>query len=459
MNPEINYYNQRIQNLIQRMVPNSLLVLFSASEKIRNHDAHYPYRNFSDLLYLTGINQENIILLISSNGLCRVFAEKRTLDQNRWEGYRLTATDIANRLGYTSKDSYADIKDFWNQLEMLMKDTSSIYIDFKSENEYVTKIFNSIGKVSNRSKTIFPENIINSSSLLHEMRLFKDPLEISLLQKACDISAKSHTNLMKYTRSRIKNGMIYEYELKAFLESEFIRRSGGQLAYSSIVASGNNATVLHYIECNTVVQENDLLLVDAGCEYQGYASDITRTYPINGKFTPIQKELYEVVLKAQLASIEKAYPNSTLTDVHKATINILVDALWDFGLLKKCIREVDKKGRRVFFTPSSREEVLEKHYYRDYYMHGTSHYLGLDVHDVGRYYINSKERLLEKNMVFTVEPGLYIPLDYEHIPTEFRGIGIRIEDDILITEDGHKVLTEIAPKTVDEIESLETLFS
>ena len=454
------YYKTRINNILKKMQPNSILVVLSASEKLRNQSSHYPYRNNSDILYLTGVNQENIAFVLHSNGLCKVFAEERTPTQNRWEGLRLTALDIAKNIGYDSQENIGNIKDLWKDLELLCKNVTTLYVDFKNSHTDQNQIFSLLNKISinTRKGDLVPNSIINYNILLHESRLYKDSLEIEYLKKAADISTKAHTNLMKYTRARIKNNSnVYEYEFRAFLESEFSRRGGIDLAYSSIVASGNNATILHYIACNSLSKKDNLLLVDAGCEYKGYASDITRTYPVSGKFSSLQKDLYNLVLEAQLASIDLAKPKSTLSEIHKITVKYLVDGLWDMGLLKKCIQSFEN-GKPIFVSPGSKEEVIEKNYYRDYYMHGTSHYLGLDVHDVGQYFIDGKERLLEPGMCFTIEPGLYFPNDYEHLPEEFKGIGIRIEDNILITDTNHEIITSHAPKKVHDIEELEFLF-
>ena len=260
---------------------------------------------------------------------------------------------------------------------------------------------------------------------------------------------------MQYTfeQTQLKKP-IYEYSLRSFLESKLMEEGAESVAYPSIVASGGNATILHYISCKSNVKKKDLLLVDAGCEYQGYASDITRTYPVSGKFSEAQKDIYQIVLTAQKEALKECKPGSTIGKIHNKAIQILCEGLWSLGLFKKAIKKEENK-KFTFTKPSSLSEVIEKKYYYDYYMHHTSHYLGLDVHDVGNYYNHKKKhRKLEPGMVFTVEPGLYFPKIYQHIPTHYKGIGIRLEDDVLITQKDKEVLTQLAPKEIDEIESI-----
>ena len=286
------------------------------------------------------------------------------------------------------------------------------------------------------------------------MRLFKEDSEISLMRRAAQISADAHTYLMSYGRSKISSkNKIYEYELRAFLEAEFFKKGSEALAYPSIIAGGENATILHYSKCDDLVESDSLVLADAGCEYKGYASDITRTFPISGKFTQTQKEVYSIVLAAQKSALKECKPGSNLKKIHDAAVRTLADGLWELGFLKKCIKE-EKNKHFIFTTPRSRKEVIQKEYYRPFYMHYTSHFLGMDVHDVGDYFIKEKHRPLKAGMVFTVEPGLYFPSIYKHIPKKFRGIGIRIEDDILITKDGFENLSQSAPKEIKDIEEL-----
>ena len=260
---------------------------------------------------------------------------------------------------------------------------------------------------------------------------------------------------MLYTRKQIKQKKtIYEYSLRSFLEAEFMKQGADTIAYPSIVAAGENTTVLHYINCRSNINSKDLLLVDAGCEYKGYASDITRTYPVSGKFSEAQKDIYKIVLRAQKSALKECKPGSTIGRIHDKAVRVLCEGLWDLDLFKKSITE-EKNKKFIFTKPSSLDEVIEKNYYSYYYMHYTSHYLGLDVHDVGNYYNHKKKhRKLEPGMVFTVEPGLYFPKIYNHIPKQYKRMGIRIEDDVLITKKGKEVLTEFVPKEIDEIESL-----
>ena len=405
-------------------------------------------------------------MFLFSTGEKHIFAEKSDPKKERWEGKRLSASKIAENLSFSSKDGDEchDYHDFWNKLPKLIQNKNTIYWDYNNEPSHHQKILNLLSEMHKnlRGGDFGPTNLKHSSCLLDELRLFKDPAEIELMKKAAYISALAHKKLMLYTRNYFKlkkssknetfQDSVYEYTFRSFLEAEFMKEGVDSVAYPSIVAGGENATVLHYISCQSKVKNTDLLLVDAGCEYQGYASDITRTYPVSGKFSEAQKDIYQIVLAAQKEALKECKPGSTLGKVHNRAVQVLCEGLWNLGLFKKCIKQ-EKGGKFILTKPSSLDEVMEKKYYYYYYMHYTSHYLGLDVHDIGNYYNNKKKhRKLEPGMVFTVEPGLYFPKIYQHIPNHYKGMGIRIEDDVLITKKGKEVLTQLAPKEINELE-------
>ena len=272
------------------------------------------------------------------------------------------------------------------------------------------------------------------------------------MQTAANISAKAHNDLMKFARSL--KAPFYEYQLKAFLESNFFNQGATDLAYPSIVAGGSNGTILHYTQNNAAVEANELILVDAGCEYNGYASDITRTFPASGKFSEIQKTVYSIVLEAQKAAIELAKPGTTIEEVHQAAVNALVDGIVSEKLIHKYPNP--EQDNEYIHNPT-KDEILEKELYRCYYMHRTSHFIGLDVHDVGSYYKDQKPRALEPGMVITIEPGLYFDIDADYLDDHLKGLAVRIEDDVFIETSGNLVLSKNAVKEVSEIEALETL--
>ena len=449
-------YQKRLHKLITCMEPDSCLILFSPEPSLRNQDVYYPYRSSSDILYLTGIHQQNIIFVLFSDGEKYIFSEKYNPKKERWEGKQLTGEQIAERLGFSEKETHYMYEEFWEKIPQLIKKKRLLYWNFKNQEKLNQKILHLLNELRRdaRGGNFFLDHLVHSASIIDEMRIFKDNFEISLMKKAAAISSFGHKKLMQYTRSRVKNTeAIFEYQLRAQLEANFMKEGAEALAYPSIVASGENATFLHYITCRDQVNKNDLLLVDAGCEVQGYASDITRTYPISGQFSEVQKDIYSLVFEAQKQAIQLCKPNSNLGKVHAKAVHILVQGLWDMGFFKKCIKS-EKQGKFIFTRADSVDEVIEKKYYCPFYMHHTSHYLGLDVHDVGLYYKKTKHRKLKPGMTFTVEPGLYFPAIYEHIPSAYRGIGVRIEDNILITQQGHEVLTHEAPKEIKEIEAL-----
>jgi Xaa-Pro aminopeptidase len=277
-----------------------------------------------------------------------------------------------------------------------------------------------------------PQAIIDPGSLLHEMRLFKSAEEVALMRRSAEIAAEGHREAMRAARPGMK-----EYEVEALIEYVFRRSGASAPAYNSIVGAGANATILHYVDNNAELKDGDLLLIDAGAEYEGYASDITRTFPVNGRFTAAQRELYEVVLDCQEKCVEMVAPGVTLEEMHQRSVELLTEGMVRLGLLKGDVKK-----------------LIEEEKYKQFYMHRLGHYLGMDVHDAGLYHTDGQPRAVEPGMVMTVEPGIYVAEDAEDAPEKYRGMGIRIEDDVLVTAGGYEVLTSAAPKRVEEIEAL-----
>lgn len=445
--------------------PDSILILFSAEKKNRNRDVFYEYRNSSDMLYLTGYNEPDMKLCVTSEKKLTFFIKFPDVKIERWTGKMLSAESVRSGF-HLEADDVREEKKFWNDIPELLKNKKTVYLDFSANNENISQliaIINDLNK-NTRDATSGPEKIIHISQVLHESRVLKTKNELQKIKKAIEITAQGFIEIMRHTRRVVKQNptSLFEYNVKARIESSFKDNGAMNLAYPTIVASGNNANYLHYENFNRSIGINDLILVDAGCEWQGYASDITRTIPASGKFTAPQKKIYNIVLEAQKAALRNCIPGNTFEMVHDSAVRYIVEGLWELGLFKEIIDINDRQNDKVNDTdepklikPASISEVIEKKYYRIYYMHYTSHYLGLDVHDVGGYFVEGKSRTLQNGMVFTVEPGIYISEDYHFVPQEFRGIGIRIEDNILITENGHEILSENIPREVDEIESIE----
>jgi Xaa-Pro aminopeptidase len=411
-------------------------ILRNPNEVIRSHDTNYKYRPDSDFYYLTGFSEPNsIAVLISDINTGKnkyiLFVRPRDLEKETWDGRRAGIDGAIKKFG--ADESYS-IDEFEKRILDYIKNQEKLYYTFGVYPDIDKIIINSLStlRAKVRSGETAPTTIIDTGSILHEMRLIKSDAEIELMKKSNFIAQEAHIQAMKKT----KPGM-YEYEIEAIIENIFRRHGAYSSAYNPIIGSGINATILHYNENNSLMKDGDLLLIDAGAEYNYYASDITRTFPVNGKFSPVQKAIYQVVLKAQLEAIKIAKPGVKFDDIHNLTVRILSEGMLDIGLLK-----------------GSLDEVLEKKEYKKFYMHRTSHWLGIDVHDRGLYYIKGKSRKLEKGMVLTIEPGIYIQENVENVPKEFIGIGIRIEDDILITENGNENLSERVPKFIDDIENL-----
>jgi Xaa-Pro aminopeptidase len=408
-----------------------VLVLFAAEAKLRNNDVHYAFRQDSDFYYLTGFDEPDAVLVLfaaSAGARSVLFVNPRDPEREVWDGKRL-GVDGALSLGVDEGHPVAELD---QRLPELLKDQSRLYCRFGWDKRSDEKVFRALAgaRAQARKGAGYPTELVDADTLVHELRRIKEPSEIALLERAIGISAEAHLAAMAAARPG-----LFEYEIEAILRGVFQKRGSERVAYEPIVGSGDNATVLHYVHNRRRMEDGDLLLIDAGCEFGYYAADITRTFPVNGRFSAAQREIYELVLDAQAAAIAATRPGATLDDVHRAAVSVTCEGLVRLGVLAGSAEEAEEKGS-----------------YRPYFMHKTSHYLGMDVHDVGRYFDESRPRSLERGVVITVEPGLYFSRDVEGPAERYRGIGVRIEDDVLIEVDGARVLSAAAPKSVRDIE-------
>lgn len=432
MNLPATEYARRRKHLMRQIGERGIVILPAAPVRIRNRDADYPYRQDSDFLYLSGFPEPEAVLVLipgRAQGEYILFCRERDPAQETWHGRRTGQAGAVERYGADDSFPISDMDDI---LPGLLEDRDRVFYCMGRDPAFDRQLMDWINRLraQSRSGRQSPHEFVSLEYLLHEMRLFKSAAELKLMHRAAEIAIEGHRRMMGVCRPG-----LYEYEI----EAEFIytaRRHRAELAYQSIVGGGENGCILHYVDNDAPLRDGDLLLIDAGAEYAGYASDITRTFPVNGRFSPPQKELYELVLEAQEAAIRKSRPGNHWNDPHVAAVRVLTRGLIDLGLLKGQLAK-----------------LIRDQAYQRFYMHRTGHWLGLDVHDVGEYRIDGNWRLLEPGMVMTVEPGLYINPERD-IPKRFRGIGIRIEDDVLITKESGEVLTQAMPKQVSEIESL-----
>lgn len=424
----------RRRELMDLMEPNSIAIVPAAPVRTRSRDTEYPYRQDSDFFYLSGFAEPEAVLVLipgRPHGEYVMFCRERDRTMEIWNGYRAGPEGVVKDFG---ADDAFPIGDLDEILPGLIEGRERVYYQMGKDPEFDRNVMNWVNSIRAkvRSGAHPPGEFIALDHLLHDMRLFKSPAEAKVMQKAADITANAHLRAME----KCYPGMM-EFQLEAEFLHEFSREGSRFPAYSSIVGGGANACVLHYIDNNCELKDGDLVLIDAGAEYQHYAADITRTFPVNGKFSREQRALYDVVLKAQLAAIKAVKPGNHWNQPHEAALQELVKGLVSLGLLQGTV-----------------EELIASEAYRRFYMHRTGHWLGMDVHDVGDYKVGDEWRVLEPGMVLTVEPGLYVAADDDTVDARWRGIGIRIEDDVLVTEKGRKILTAAAPKDPDEIEAL-----
>lgn len=429
-------YRSRRRRLLEALGPGSLALLPAASEAVRNRDVHYPYRQDSDFYYLTGFTEpEALAVLIPGRkaGEYVLFCRSRDPEKEVWDGAR---AGVEGALAHFGADEAHAIEELDEVFPKLMENLDRLYYPVASDSEMDLRVMDWLREVraKGRSGVRPPSELVSIERLLHEQRLFKSKAELRIMRKAARISAAGHRQVMRGCRPG-----RWEYELEADFAHACAARGGRFQAYPPIVGSGANACVLHYVDNRHQLRDGDLVLIDAGCEYAGYASDITRTFPVNGRFSPPQRELYELVLTAQEAAIKKAVAGNRWDDPHKAAVRILTKGLVELGILKGSRKDVPR--------------LVKEEAYKPFYMHRTGHWLGMDVHDVGEYKTGGKWRRLEPGMVLTVEPGLYISADRKDVPKRYRNIGIRIEDDVAVTERGNEVLSADAPKAVADIEA------
>ncbi len=429
---ENNIYKNRRDSLIKSM-GKGVAILKGAPTQTRTHDTEYPYRQDSDFFYLTGYTEPGAACIIDPNNSDHpftLFVLPQDPKKEVWTGWRLNFEETVRKYG---ADQALDIAGYESTVLTVMKTADKVYTNLNHEQEHQYKILDQLRQVRSEVQRNGggPEGLESIGSIVHEMRLIKDDAEIALMQKAADISAEAHVKAMEVCVPG-----LHEYQLQSVMESHFVFEGGSGPAYTSIVGSGDNATVLHYVRNDAQIKDGDLILIDAAAEFGMYAADITRTFPANGKFSTAQRALYEVVLKAQKAVIAAAKPGVTFQELHDLDLKLLVAGMVEIGLLKGAV-----------------EELIAKESYQDYFMHKTGHWIGLDVHDMGKYIQAGKSRVLKPGMVLTVEPGIYVN-SRSKAPKKYRGIGIRIEDDILITKSGNKNLTAGVPKEISEIEAL-----
>ena len=425
-------FRARRNKLIQQM-GEGVAIIPTAPEAIRNRDSHYPFRFDSYFYYLTGFKEPEAVLFVVAGKSPKtiLFCRDKDIEREIWDGFRYGPAAAMEAFGFDEAYSIHQLEELAPQL---LANQTQLFYSLGADAAWDSKVSAWLNHLRTQARTgvSAPDQIVDVRKPLDEMRLYKSAFEVELMHRSANIAAAAHQRAMQFT----KPGMM-EYEVEAEFLHEFYRRGSQSPAYTSIVASGANACTLHYNANNTQLRDGDLLLIDAGCELDGYASDITRTFPVNGKFSPAQKDLYELVLAAQAAAIEKVAPGQHWNAPHEAALAVLAQGFVDFGL---CAGTVDA--------------VIESGSYRQFYMHRTGHWLGLDVHDAGEYKDAAGQwRELEPGMALTVEPGCYVrPAD--NVPEAFWNIGIRIEDDAIVTPTGCEIITKAAPKTVSEIEDL-----
>jgi Xaa-Pro aminopeptidase len=427
-------FSRRRMYLSEQMGPNSIAILPSASMKARNRDVDYPFRQDSDFFYLTGFNEPDAVLVIvpgRAHGESILFCRERDPAKEMWDGYIMGPERVNELTGIDDAFPISDIDDI---LPGMIEGTDKVFYSMGLDATFDAKVMEWINIIRSkiRSGAHPPGEFVALEHALHELRLFKSAAEIKVMAEAAEISAKAHVEAMKICRPG-----LYEYHLESAIQHVCANHGARFNAYPSIVGSGENACILHYIENSAKLKDGDLVLIDAGCELDCYASDITRTFPVSGRFSLEQRMLYQIVLDAQYAAIDAVKPGNHWNHPHEAAVRVLTQGLIQLGLIK-----------------ASLDDAIDKELYKPFYMHRTGHWLGLDVHDVGEYKVGGEWRLLEPGMVLTVEPGLYIAPTNKDVAKKWRGIGIRIEDDVLVTKTGCRVLTKDVPKEIAEIENL-----
>ena len=468
---QTDLFHTRRAKLLDTMRPNSLALIASGSEQIRNRDVEHGFRADSDFWYLTGFTEPDAVLVLIGaevlaqqakqfaeasednnqqdrnqkdqnqqvnsaivlsppfNNQAWLFLRPKDVEKETWQGRRLGVDAAPASLAV---DLAFDIDELDEQLLGLLGHADAVYFSFDQLADWGLRLADWVAQLKPKARKGIntPNQLLDLDGLLHEQRLIKSPIEIEWMKQAAQISVQGHLAAM---RSAQAGG--YEYQIHAAVEQAFRYHGSPRVAFNTIVASGDNACILHYTENNAPLKNGDLVLIDAGAEFNGYAGDISHTFPVNGRFSAEQKQLYSLVLAAQQAAIAQIKPGNRYDEMHRASMTVLTQGLLGLGLMR-----------------GELEPLLQNHAIKKFFMHGTGHWLGMDVHDVGRYKINGEWRLFQPGMVVTVEPGLYIAPDDQSVEAKWRGIGVRIEDDVWVTEQGSEVLTQGLPRTPEEIE-------
>ncbi|MDT8453295.1 MAG: Xaa-Pro aminopeptidase [Gammaproteobacteria bacterium] len=430
MNAKI--YAQRRKQLMRMMGPNSIAILSAAPTLIRNRDVEHSFRQDSDFFYLSGFKETGAVIVLvpgRKGAQFIMFCRERDKVKETWNGYRYGPEGVIEHFG---ADDAFPVEDLDEILPGLMEHCERVYYTIGLNTEFDKHVMDCVNSLrrGTRGGLSAPNEFVSLEHLLHDMRLFKSREEIQLMRKAAKISVQGHIRAMQACQPG-----KYEYELEAEMLYEF-NRNGAGWAYPSIVGSGANSCILHYTENNQLLHDGDMVLIDAGAEYEGYAADITRSFPVNGRYSEAQKEIYDVVLAAQEAAMQQIKPGNHWNDPHHAAVKVLTRGLVELGLLKGKVPALIKEGA-----------------YSKYYMHRTGHWLGMDVHDVGDYKVDDEWRLLEPGMALTIEPGLYIPAGSQGAK-RWWNIGVRIEDDVVVTKDGYELLSKGLPRTTEEVEAV-----
>ena len=426
-------FSSRRKKLSELVLDDSVILLCSSNIKSRNSDSDYPFRQDSNFYYLSGFNEPESIIVIRPSAKKRkyvIFCRDRDPLREQWDGFR-SGQDGAREV-YGADEAYS-ISLINEIMPELLEGSKNIYYSMSSPcgldkriNIWVDQI-----RLNTRAGAEPPQNLLSLDSIIHEMRLLKSDEEIEVMKQAAEITTEAHIRAMK----AVKPGM-FEYQLEAEYLYAFNKNGARAPAYNSIVGGGNNACILHYVENNSELKDGDMVLVDAGCEYKYYASDVTRTFPVNGSFTEEQKQIYSVVLEAHKQSMDQLKPGNKWNLAHEKSVEVIVEGLIELGIIK-----------------GSKQEAIDTGEYSKYYMHRIGHWLGMDVHDVGSYKQDGDWRDLEPGMVMTIEPGIYILDSLEGVEDKWKGIGVRIEDDVLVTQEGFEVLTPDIPRSIEEVEN------
>ena len=424
-------YAQRRKQLMRRSGEGAVIIVRAAPARIRNNDVYYAYRQDSDFLYLTGFREpEALLVLMSEEERAILFCRPRDPEREMWDGAMVGLEGAVEDYGM---DEAYDIAELEKRLPQMLRDRDRVFYDLGGDTAFDQRLIGWMHDLRETKRRSFhvPEEIHGLDHMLHDMRLYKSRDELRVMRRSAKVAIEAHQRAMRACKPGMNEAEIYAELLHTFTSAQC------EPSYFPIVGGGANACVLHYIANNQELSDGDLLLIDAGAEYDGYASDITRTFPVNGKFSAEQRELYDLVLAAQLEAIDQARAGNQWDDVHDAAVRVAAQGMVDLGILKGNV-----------------EDIIEEEAYTRLYVHKTGHWLGLDVHDVGEYQIDGHSRELEPGMVLTVEPGIYISPDDELVDERWRGIGIRIEDDVAVTKTDPMILSDGLAKTADDVEAL-----